>query len=68
MTSTGPIQIRCRGCHRRLADVVNNVEAGEVLVEVKCPRCGQSHVEVIRPTGAVASRGERTKKDAVKVG
>jgi phage FluMu protein Com len=41
-------QIRCAGCNRRLADVVNEVEAGQVLVELKCPRCGQPHLEVIR--------------------
>jgi phage FluMu protein Com len=41
--------IRCAGCHRRLADVVNEVEAGQVLIELKCPRCRQPHLEVIRP-------------------
>jgi phage FluMu protein Com len=43
------VAIRCAGCHRRLADVVNEVEAGQVLLELKCPRCGQPHLEVIRP-------------------
>ena len=58
MWNVGPIQIRCRGCHRRLADVVNNVEAGESLVELKCPRCGRPHVEVIRSTRPIASVNE----------
>jgi phage FluMu protein Com len=62
MPNVDPIQIRCRGCHRRLADVVNNVVAGEILVEVKCPRCGQPHVEVIRSVRAIASSGGRAKK------
>lgn len=55
MPNVDPIQIRCRGCYRRLADVVNNVEAGEILLEIKCPRCAQPHVEVLRPPRAVAS-------------
>jgi phage FluMu protein Com len=41
-------QVRCAGCHRRLADVVNEVEAGQLILELKCPRCGQAHLEVIR--------------------
>jgi phage FluMu protein Com len=43
------MKIRCAACNRRLADLVNEVEAGQVLVELKCPRCGQPHLEVIRP-------------------
>jgi phage FluMu protein Com len=42
-------QIRCAGCDRRLADLVNEVEAGQLIVELKCPRCGSSHLEIIRP-------------------
>jgi phage FluMu protein Com len=42
-------QVRCAGCNRRLADLVNEVEAGQLLIELKCPRCGQPHLEVIRP-------------------
>jgi phage FluMu protein Com len=48
MATVSQTQIRCSGCNRRLADVVNEVEAGQVLVELKCPRCGQPHLEVIR--------------------
>ncbi len=43
------IQVRCSGCNRRLADFVNEVRAGQVIFELKCPRCGQPHLEVIRP-------------------
>jgi phage FluMu protein Com len=43
------IQIRCAGCNRRLADLVNEVQAGEALIESKCPRCGLPHLEVVRP-------------------
>ena len=43
------IQIRCGGCNRRLADFVNEVRVGQVIFELKCPRCGQPHLEVIRP-------------------
>jgi len=49
MATVTQIQIRCAGCNRRLADLVNEVEAGQVLVELKCPRCGQPHLEVVRP-------------------
>jgi phage FluMu protein Com len=42
-------QVRCAGCHRRLADLVNEIEAGQVILELKCPRCGQSNLEVVRP-------------------
>jgi phage FluMu protein Com len=49
------IQIRCAGCNRRLADLVNELELGQVLVELKCPRCGQPHLEVIRSSTAVGS-------------
>ena len=52
------VQIRCTGCNRRLADVVNEVEAGQVLIALKCPRCGATHVEVVRAPGQVASGGK----------
>src|SRR5215475_6806228 len=42
------IQVRCADCNRRLADFVNEIGSGQVLVELKCPRCGQPHLEVIR--------------------
>jgi hypothetical protein len=32
-------QLRCSQCHRRLADYVNKLERGNVLIEVRC-RCG----------------------------
>jgi phage FluMu protein Com len=41
-------QIRCESCNRRLADVVNAVEAGQAIVELKCPRCGCPHLEIVR--------------------
>jgi phage FluMu protein Com len=49
MAPVAQIQIRCTGCNRRLGDLINEVEAGQVLIELKCPRCGQPHLEVIRP-------------------
>jgi len=33
-----------------LGDIVNEVESGQVLLELKCPRCGQPHLEIIRPS------------------
>jgi phage FluMu protein Com len=42
-------QIRCRVCHRRLADVTNNIEVGSTTIEVKCPRCRTAHLEVLTP-------------------
>jgi phage FluMu protein Com len=42
-------QVRCAGCHRRLADLVNEIDGGQLLLELKCPRCGHSHLEVMRP-------------------
>jgi len=43
------IQVRCATCNRRLADLVNEVLSGQVLFELKCPRCGNPHMEVVRP-------------------
>jgi len=43
------IQVRCATCNRRLGDLVNEVRAGQVLFELKCPRCGNPHMEVVRP-------------------
>jgi hypothetical protein len=50
-------QVRCAKSNRRLADYVNEVVAGQVILELKCSKCGQPHMEVIRhqsemdPTG-----------------
>jgi phage FluMu protein Com len=41
-------QVRCAECNRRLADYVNEVVAGQVILELKCSKCGQPHMEVIR--------------------
>ena len=54
MPPLAQVQIRCGECNRRLADLVNEIETGQVLVELKCPRCGQPHLEVIRAPGSVA--------------
>ena len=45
-------QLRCTACNRRLGDFVNEVQAGQVILELKCPRCGQPHLEVIRPSSS----------------
>lgn len=29
-----------RSCHRRLLDAVNEIEAGQIVLEIKCPACG----------------------------
>jgi hypothetical protein len=42
------VQMRCTGCNRRLGDYVNEVEGGMVILELKCPKCGQPHTEVLR--------------------
>ena len=42
-------QLRCTGCNRRLGDLVNEIQQGQVILELKCPRCGQPHLELIRP-------------------
>jgi phage FluMu protein Com len=61
MTTVTQMAIRCAGCNRRLADLVNEVEAGHALVELKCPRCGQPHLEVIRPPRLSNAEAERAK-------
>jgi hypothetical protein len=43
------VQVRCTGCRRRLCDYLGELEAGQVILELKCPRCGQPHTEIIRP-------------------
>jgi phage FluMu protein Com len=55
------MQLRCSNCNRRLGDFVNEVQAGQLLLELKCPRCGQPHLEIIRP---LASRD--AKKEAAQ--
>ena len=42
-------QVRCRECNRRLGDFVNELQAGQVILELKCPKCGRPHLEIIRP-------------------
>ena len=42
-------QVRCTGCNRRLADVINEVRSGQAIFEMKCPRCGLPHLEILRP-------------------
>jgi phage FluMu protein Com len=41
-------QVRCAECNRRLADYVNEVAAGQLILELKCPKCGRPPGEVIR--------------------
>jgi len=41
-------QVRCRECNRRLCDFVNELQAGQVILELKCPKCGRPHLEIIR--------------------
>jgi phage FluMu protein Com len=48
VVSSAQSQVRCAECNRRLADYVNEVGAGQLILELKCPRCGRPHVEVIR--------------------
>jgi hypothetical protein len=55
MATVGQIQIRCAGCHRRLGDLVNEIHSGQVIFELKCPRCGQPHLEIIRPVSSTPS-------------
>jgi phage FluMu protein Com len=43
-------QVRCRECNRRLGDFVNELQAGQVILELKCPKCGRPHLEIIRPS------------------
>jgi hypothetical protein len=42
------VQVRCAACNRRLADIVNQIETGQVVLELKCPRCGYPHLEILR--------------------
>jgi len=50
MAAVTQIQVRCATCNRRLADLVNEVRAGQAIFELKCPRCGNPHIEVVRPS------------------
>ena len=56
------IQLRCSGCNRRLADLVNEIQAGQAILELKCPRCGQPQLEVIRPSAARDAREDAAGK------
>lgn len=44
------VEIRCGNgrCNRRLADVTNEVERGQVVLEIKCPKCGNPHTEILK--------------------
>jgi phage FluMu protein Com len=53
-------QVRCRECNRRLGDFVNELEAGQVILELKCPKCGRPHLEIIRPPDEAAPRSSST--------
>jgi phage FluMu protein Com len=33
------IQLRCSNCYRRLADYVNEIREGSLLIEIKCKAC-----------------------------
>lgn len=50
MAAVTQIQVRCATCNRRLADLVNEIRDGQVFFELKCPRCGNPHIEVVRPS------------------
>lgn len=34
------LQFRCTKCNRRLADYVEDIVTGRLLLEIKCPKCG----------------------------
>ena len=50
VSATTQIQMRCTACNRRLGDYVNLVQGGQVIIEVKCPKCGHPHLEIVRRT------------------
>lgn len=52
MATVFQVQIRCLGCNRRLADVVNEIEFGQAIIELKCSRCGNPHLEILRALDA----------------
>jgi phage FluMu protein Com len=56
MSTLTQIQVRCTGCNRRLGDYLSELEAGQVILELKCPRCGQPHTEIIRPANGSRTR------------
>ena len=66
MVTREQVQVRCADCNRRLADFVNEVQAGHLILELKCPRCGHPHIEVIRGPAAKESPWvlQRTRRDA----
>ena len=49
MPTVTRIQVRCSGCNRRLADLVNCIAVGLAIVELKCSRCGKAHRELAGP-------------------
>ena len=51
---TTQTQVRCGTCNRRLADLINMMDAGQIVLEFKCPRCGDNHLEIVRPAAAVS--------------
>lgn len=40
--------VRCHSCGRRLLDLLNEILNGQAVLEIKCPKCGHPHVELVR--------------------
>jgi phage FluMu protein Com len=49
MNATAEQQLRCRACNRRLADYEDAITGGSVVIEVKCPKCGESNRITLTP-------------------
>jgi len=45
--TTVSMQIRCVTCDGRLADVLNVIDAGYVILEMTCPTCLRSRLEIV---------------------
>ncbi len=62
MSTVTQVQVRCTGCRRRLCDYLGELAAGQVILELKCPRCGQPHTEIIRAAAGSASISRKANK------
>jgi phage FluMu protein Com len=41
------LQIRCVSCDGLLAEVSNVIDAGYAMIELACPTCGRSRLEIV---------------------
>jgi predicted Fe-S protein YdhL (DUF1289 family) len=50
------LQIRCVGCDRLLAEVLDVIDAGYATIELRCAGCGRARLELVGSLGCSEAR------------